>query len=159
MNITERDLRAQYDRAITNWPWIRTVENQFQVPAFLLYALGSRETNLHNVIGDGGHGRGIWQRDDRSFDIPDDYLQTPMKQAYDAASLLMGHFVYFGAVTATAQPNALTCAVAAYNAGRGGVRKALGAGKSADSVTTGGDYAVDVLERWSQMVSWGYRYA
>jgi hypothetical protein len=154
VRITEPDLRAQFDRATVNWPWIRTAEQQFSVPPLLLYALGSRETNLRNVNGDSGHGRGIWQRDDRSFDIPDDYLRTPMKQATDAAGLLMNHFARFRAE----QPgsNALRYAVAAYNAGYGGVTKALKAGRSADYPTTDADYSTDVLERWSHFVKWGW---
>ena len=38
-------------------------------------------------------------------------------------------------------------AIAAYNKGVNGVREALTAGKSADSITAGGDYAADVLGR------------
>lgn len=30
-------------------------------------AIASRETNMHNVVGDGGHGYGIMQIDDRNF--------------------------------------------------------------------------------------------
>ena len=30
-------------------------------------AIASRETNMRNIIGDGGHGYGIMQIDDRSF--------------------------------------------------------------------------------------------
>lgn len=154
MNITQADLREQFDRAITNWPWIRTVENDLAVPPFLLYAIGSRETNLRNVVGDGGHGHGIWQRDDRSWTIPADYLQTPGKQANDAANLLMSLQRRF-----EVQPNAWTCAIAAYNAGGGSVARALANGQEPDSVTTGRDYAADVVERWNWMLHWRLRYA
>jgi len=37
-------------------------------PALLL-AMGSRETNLANITGDGGHGRGWLQIDDRFFAV------------------------------------------------------------------------------------------
>lgn len=150
MNITTADLRGQYDRSIVNWPWIRTVENSLALPPFLLYALGSRETNLRNVVGDGGHGHGIWQRDDRSWDVPADYLSTPKRQAVDAGNLLMSLQRRF-----VTQPNAWHCAVAAYNAGGGAVTRALSAGKPCDSVTTGGDYSADVLARWSLLLGWG----
>lgn len=157
MRISVADLRAQYDRATTNWWWIRTAENDHRVPPFLLFALGSRETNLRNVIGDGGHGVGIWQRDNRAFPElvghEQEYLTTPLKQARDAATLLMGHFDYF---TTNYPDRPLTSAVAAYNAGRGGVRKKLEEGAPADSATTGGDYAADVIHRWSYLISWGY---
>ena len=39
-------------------------------------------------------------------------------------------------------------AAAAYNAGPGNVDRALRAGHSADSVTTGGDYGTDVARRY-----------
>lgn len=44
-------------------------------------------------------------------------------------------------------PRNAAAAVAAYNAGPGRVNSAVRAGRSPDSVTTGGDYAADVLER------------
>src|ERR687885_333162 len=34
------------------------------LPHGLLLAVASRETNCRNVIGDGGHGRGVFQIDD-----------------------------------------------------------------------------------------------
>jgi hypothetical protein len=152
VTITDAALRTQFDRAVTNWWWIRQAEDQFNLPPFLLFALGSRETNLRNINGDGGHGRGIWQRDDRSFVIPADYLQTPLRQAQDAAALLAGHFTHFRTVHPIAPWHA---AIAAYNAGRGGVNAAIQAGRTPDSATTGGDYGADVLSRWGRCVSWG----
>lgn len=153
MRLTEAQLRTQFDRAVTNWWWIRIAEDQVCLPPFLLFALGSRETNLRNVVGDSGHGHGIWQRDDRSFPIPADYLQTPLRQATDAATLLSGHFAHFRAKYPQAPHRA---SIAAYNAGRGGVTRAIEAGKQPDEVTTHGDYAADVLERWKWMQHWGW---
>jgi hypothetical protein len=153
MMITDAQLRAQFDRAVANWWWIRLAEDAFELPPFLLFALGSRETNLRNINGDGGHGRGIWQRDDRSFTIPADYLQTPLRQASDAAALLAGHLGHFRDAYPTAIHRAAVCA---YNAGRGGVTRAVQAGQKPDSVTTGGNYGADVLERWSFMTRWGW---
>lgn len=154
MRLTVDELKAQYTRATTNWRWILDAEEDHGVPPFLLYALGSRETNLKNIIGDGGHGYGIWQRDNRSFVIPEDYLQTPYQQALDAGTLLMGHFVYFrGAYPKVATWRAAICA---YNAGRGGVRRALDAGQTPDSATTNDDYGDDVLQRWSYLARWGW---
>jgi soluble lytic murein transglycosylase-like protein len=42
----------------------------------------------------------------------------------------------------------VTRAAAAYNAGPGNVDRALAAGRSADSVTTGSDYGSDVARRY-----------
>lgn len=50
----------------------------------------------------------------------------------------------------------LRAALAAYNAGSGRVLKAIQGGLDADSVTTGGNYATDVLNRagWFQLKGW-----
>ena len=56
MPISDADLLAQYRRAEAEWPWIAAVERAVKLPPMLLWAVGSRETNLRNVIGDGGHG-------------------------------------------------------------------------------------------------------
>lgn len=154
MNLTVTQLREQYDRSTVNWDWIRDAEDLLSVPPFLLYALGSRETNLKNVVGDGGHGWGIWQRDNRSFTIPADYLTTVLRQANDAGALLMSHFGYFR--SAYPDSPAWSCSVAAYNAGRTGVKRRLDIGATPDSATTGGDYSADVIQRWQYMVRWGW---
>lgn len=141
MPISDADLLAQYRRAEAEWPWIAAVERAVKLPPMLLWAVGSRETNLRNVIGDGGHGIGIWQRDRRAWTLPGNvawYLAHPRRQAEDAAALLLGLRGKLGAWPA---------AVAAYNAGEGAVRKALAAGVDPDSRTTGGDYAADVESR------------
>jgi hypothetical protein len=154
MRITEADLRKQFDRAITAMPFIRKAEDDYVLPPFLLMALGSRETNLRDITGDGGHGHGIFQRDDRSFVIPAPYPVE--RQADDAARLL---FSNRNAFHSDAWPTSdWRCAVAAYNAGRIGVGRALAAGQTPDSVTTGKDYAADVLERWSFLARWGWSY-
>jgi soluble lytic murein transglycosylase-like protein len=44
-------------------------------------------------------------------------------------------------------PNNLDAAIAAYNAGPTAVNRAIRAGHDVNSVTTGGDYATDVLNR------------
>lgn len=139
---SQATVKAQKARALRDWPFIPTIESAHGLPAGLLLAVGSRETNLTNKVGDGGHGHGVWQRDDRWHTIPSGYDEYVDVQANDAAALLaanykaLGHWAY---------------AVAAYNAGVTGVHNALLEGKSADSVTAGGDYAADVLGRLALM--------
>jgi peptidoglycan hydrolase-like protein with peptidoglycan-binding domain len=99
--------------------------------------VGSRETNLQNIRGDGGHGRGVWQRDDRSWNIPGNYDNDVHLQAEDAATLLTGNIRALGRAGG----------IAAYNCGAGNVRKALSRGKGVDAYTAGGDYSADVLAR------------
>lgn len=132
----------QQAAALKNWPFIPTVEKAHGLPTGLLFAVGSRETNLTNKTGDGGHGRGVWQRDDRWWPIPDDYATNVRQQAEDAATLLAANHKALGDWGP---------AIAAYNAGLTGVQNAIKAGKSPDSVTAGKDYAADVLGRLAHL--------
>ncbi|QDH93912.1 LysM-like peptidoglycan binding protein [Streptomyces phage Evy] len=129
---------AQAATALKAWPFISDIEKAKGLPTGLLLAVGSRETNLTNVIGDGGNGFGVWQRDKRYWPVDDSYLNDVKKQAEDAATLLAANYKVL---------KSWDYAVAAYNAGVDGVQKALAALKSADAATTGGDYAADVLGR------------
>jgi hypothetical protein len=131
-------MKKQAAAALKSWPFIPDVEKAHGLSANLLLALGSRETNLTNKLGDGGHGHGVWQRDDRWWDVDASYLTDVRKQAEDAATLLVANHKALGNWPA---------AIAAYNAGVTGVKTAVAAGKSADAATTGGDYAADVLGR------------
>jgi LysM repeat protein len=138
MNISGSDLLTQVETARRQWAYISTVESTFKLPSWLLYAVGSRETNLRNIRGDGGHGRGVWQRDDRSWQIPADYDSDVHQQCVDAASLLADNIHVLGDVAS---------GVAAYNCGRGGVYRARYAHVGVDTYTTGHDYSGDVLAR------------
>lgn len=137
VNITVAELGRQFERARISWPFIEAFEQSYGLPPFLLYAVGSRETNLTDEVGDGGHGRGVWQLDDRSHTIPDPFPVA--LQAQNAAQMLRGLLDHFSGHR--------EAAVAAYNAGVGGVERALGRGQPADTATTGGDYSADVLAR------------
>ena len=154
MNIPGPTLLADYRRARADWPFIEQAERAHGLPALLLYAVGSRETNLRNVKGDFTrrkgepskrfHGFGVWQRDSGSFQVDESYLLDVRKQAEDAAELLAGHFRFFDDWSA---------AVAAYNCGAGNVKKALAAGHPVDHFTAHQDYAADVLARHRFLVA------
>ncbi len=108
----------------------------------------SRETNGRNIVGDGGHGRGLMQIDDRTWGS---WLRThkggldPRSNIMKGASILRQNLNYFkGKIAASKVRRA---AIAAYNAGPGNVLSALRRGRSADSVTTGGNYSRDVIAR------------
>src|SRR6201990_3148787 len=91
MNITESELSAQYQRAKSKWPFIHQTEQARGLPRMLLFAIGSRETNLTNEVGDFGHGHGVWQLDDRSHMPPGGFAQfdvnVPLQCAIAAALL------------------------------------------------------------------------
>jgi hypothetical protein len=65
---SKRTLQAELERARANG-WERiclNAERRESLPKGLLLAIASRETNMNDVVGDGGHGRGLFQIDDRS---------------------------------------------------------------------------------------------
>ncbi len=150
MHVSTSDLRTQHARARAEFPFIDDTEHHHGLPDFLLYAVGSRETNLRNIAGDFGrrpgeasprfHGFGVWQRDSGAFGVGDAYLDDVVRQADDAGALLAAHFEQF---------HRWDAAVAAYNAGAGAVEAALRSDRPVDAVTTGEDYSSDVLARRS----------
>jgi len=131
MEITESELAGQYQRANSNWPFIHQTELAHGLPTMLLFAVGSRETNLTNEVGDFGHGHGVWQLDDRSHTPPGGFANfdadVPL-QCTTAAVMLHGLL--------TATGGQVEEAAAIYNSGQPGE---LG--------TTHQDYGIDVRER------------
>jgi hypothetical protein len=139
------------------------------VDVALLEALASRETNMKNIIGDGGHGRGMFQADDR---WQEHYLRmTPGCRSGSSIPMFptawpkgrvptISSGARFAARTIEANVaeakrrgvkdgHRLHVAVDGYNCGITGAINAYQHGglKAADEETTGGDYAPDVLER------------
>jgi hypothetical protein len=134
-------------------------------PALVL-AMGSRETNLENIVGDGGHGRGWLQIDDRFFAtwlsrhagcrsgtwrprfasaLPGGRVPTLTHSTLQAIEILHGN-VAFAASRKVPPGERMRFAIAAYNAGAGNAIHALSAG-DVDAKTAHGDYSADVLAR------------
>ena len=128
MNISEYDLLHETARFIAYYPWVWDVERQYGLPRGLLLAVGSRETNLTNEVGDGGHGHGVWQLDDRSHTIPPGFDSDVEQQAVAAAEMLRTELAANG--------GSVDKAADVYNSGR-----------NYDAATTGGNYGTDVAER------------
>lgn len=139
MRITATKLLEQYRRASRDWPFIDALEIHHGLPRGLLYAVGSRETNLTDEIGDGGHGHGVFQLDDRSHTIPDPF---PVALQAELASTMLAGLIH------TFDGNVLA-AVCAYNAGAGAVSRQLRRKLDPNAVTANGDYGRDVLDRCS----------
>lgn len=154
MNITEEQLHRQVK---TLSPTVveslrRAAKAATFVDLALLLGVGSRETNLKNIIGDGGHGRGMFQIDDRSHGpylrrvakiigtdrIAEDakyataLLETNVRQAI-AAGVPIGH--------------RFAVAISGYNAGMGRAIADWKEHHNSDRNTTGGDYSADVRDR------------
>lgn len=139
----------KWDRAMA------VAETEKELPAGLLLAVASQETDMNDVVGDGGHGRGLFQIDDRSHT---DFLKrngaggvggkppTAVAALY-AAGLLRWNLDY-GASNGVRQGDRLRFMLSAYNAGAGGAIAGYREGDS-DRRTTGGDYGRSVLLRYA----------
>lgn len=127
MNITVATLQAQYTRANADWPFITETNNRYGFPPCLLHAVASRETNMRNVVGDGGHGHGVFQLDDRWHQIPPGFDQDVAAQTETAARMLAELHQRVGDWT-------LACNL--YNSGSTDVNQ-----------TAGRDYGPDVMAR------------
>lgn len=121
---------------------IMAASKKYDVPPEIITAVMSRESNGQNIVGDGGHGRGLMQIDDRSHGS---WLASH-NQGLDPASN-----IDYGTSIIRQNLNAFggdyKKALAAYNAGGGNVQAAVSRGLSADAYTTGHDYGSDVLSR------------
>ena len=131
MEITESELTSQYRQASSEWPFIHQTELAYGLPRMLLFAVGSRETNLTNEVGDGGHGHGVWQLDDRSHNPPGGFARfdanVPLQCAI-AAGMLQGMLAITGGNVEEA--------AAIYNSGQRG-----------EFGTTHHNYGTDVRQR------------
>jgi len=170
VNITERQLETQlralgHRRLDMVADLAHEGENDGIGPALLL-AIGSRESNMKNIVGDGGHGRGWLQIDDR---FHHDFLAShrgcrsgsftptePSAAPRGLAPTLTASTIYaigllrsnmrFARSHGVPEATVLRFAVAAYNAGAGGALEGFRAG-GVDLGTTGRDYAKDVFAR------------
>ena len=138
MEITKAELTRQANAAAKLWPFLPALEKEHGLLPFLMFAVGSRETNLsvaftQGSTGDGGHGHGVWQLDDRWHTIPSDFDTDVKAQARKAAAMLAELRERFGSWLAACN---------AYNSG-----------KPNTSATTGGNYGPDVLERQETLVA------
>lgn len=115
---------------------IMRAAEKYRVPASVLFGILSRETNGQLINGDGGHGRGPWQIDDRSHArwlSTHDAMNIDQSTDY-AASILRSSI--------DAKGGDLRAGIAAYNCGPGNVNP-----PAYDARTTGGNYSADVLRR------------
>jgi|GEM_PF-5566675 len=122
--------------------YVEAAAKKYSLDPALIFAVMERESNGRNIKGDGGHGRGLMQIDDRSWGTwlaQNNGGMDPASNIMKGAEILRANLDYF--------KGDLTKAIAAYNAGCGGVNKAVNAGKHPDSATTGGNYSRDVIQK------------
>ena len=132
-----------------------SAERRHGLPRALMLAVASRETGCRDIVGDFGHGRGVFQIDDR---FHHDWLEQhgaakagevpPLAPASElAATLIAGALdVARRHGLGVASEAAVKFAACAYNAGVGGALDGLRRGDP-DLATTGRDYGSDVLRR------------
>ena len=155
MKINTDELKRQIGRASNRgWaPIMDQAERRHKLPAGLLIAIASRETDMNDIVGDNGHGRGLFQIDDRAHG---DWLskhgakragaKPPVADAAEFAAALLESNRSFGRKNGVGPKELLKFACSAYNAGAGGALSGQQGGDS-DARTTGRDYGRDVLER------------
>jgi hypothetical protein len=144
---------------------VKKVAAQYSIPASVIAGIGSRESHWGLALtpphpggtGDGGHGRGLLQIDDR-WHIP--FIQSG-KWADASENIIYGCAVLKSSINLFTKNgitgfNALKGGIAGYNCGPSRALSAYKAGYGADYYTTGRDYAANVLERsgWFQLQGW-----
>ena len=142
-----KDLPSQYAKLL---PLVERSARRHHVSPALLLAVMDRETGDPHRIGFGGRDPAVSNGSDfglmqinraahPEFFAHHDWRDPAANIDYGAGVLAADLRHYDGDVTRAA---------AAYNAGPGNVDRALAAGRSADSVTAGGDYGSDVARRF-----------
>lgn len=151
--------------ASTYWPIVRSAAADYGLPAPLILAIMWRESRFGLALsppgpggtGDVGHGRGLMQIDDRAFKswVASNNWQDPETNIRKGAEVLRDAYRYFQNKGYTGT-DLWAAAIAAYNAGAAHVYGAIQAGDTADSVTTGGEYATWVLDAAESLKSYGF---
>src|SRR5881409_137342 len=105
-------------------PFISRAEKRHKLPPGLLLAIASRETNMQDIVGDGGHGRGLFQIDDR---FHGDWLAkhgargagtTPrLKDAAEFTAAMLASNLAYAQQKKVGEDQQIRFAASAYNAG------------------------------------------
>jgi hypothetical protein len=141
-------LPPQYRRLM---PAVERAAERHHVSPALILALMDRETGDPRRIGFGGRDPAVTNGNDFGLMQINRAAHPAFFRDHDwrdpAANIDYGASVIAG--TLRHYDGDVTRAAAAYNAGPGNVDRALAAGRSADSATTGGDYGSDVARRYA----------
>ena len=165
---TTEQLKSQYQSSVQRG-WIAFFANAAIECGFdisVLLGIASRESNIQQIVGDGGHGHGIMQIDDRFYSdfISSGQWKQPQSNIEKGATILEATLKTISAsqgktLTITisgrkvnfvgkplSQQELLQTAIAAYNAG-GRAYYYVSLVENPDVPTTGGNYSKDVLDR------------
>ena len=152
---TPEELRVELARANASGlvTLCHLAEQRHGLPQALLLAVASRETGCRDIVGDFGHGRGVFQIDDRfhrdwldEHDAAAPGKVPPLKAAVELAATLLAGGFDVGRHQALTPAATVKFAAATYNAGVGGALDGLRRGNP-DLATTGRNYGADVVRR------------
>ena len=161
--MTLEEMKAQLDRA--NATGIAQTITAYAAkhgldPAYAL-AIGSRETDLVNSIGDGGHGIGVMQVDTRFYGQAkkakaDGSWETNPEVLINLGCQILAENIAWAKEVWPSYTYSqwLKIAASAYNAGQGGAHAGVNVG-DCDYHTTGGDYGKDVMARGELLIQLG----
>ena len=167
---TDRDLQEQFKRA-TEQGWLAYFTDAAAANGFkssLLLAIGSRESNVAEIVGDHRHGYGIMQIDIRYY--PDfvnsgqwrdpqldinmgaEVLATASKAIKNGEGLSLHYkdrqnVIHPFTGASLDEDELLRTTIAAYNSGATAAYYWMSEEANPDKGTTGGNYAADVLMR------------
>lgn len=149
------------------WPIVQLVAADVGMPAVTLMAVMWRETLFGTAKaldkpgpagrGDGGHGRGLMQIDDRwhkQWLATHDWTDPEQNIRKGAEILREAHDLFRS--KGFRGDSLWRATIAAYNAGAGRVLAAVRAGQDPDSVTKGRDYSAWVADRTRELGNLGF---
>jgi hypothetical protein len=106
---------------------MQRAERRHKLPAGLLLAVASRETDMEDIVGDKGHGRGLFQIDDRfhadwlaAHGAPGAATTPRVEDAAEFAASMLASNRAFGSQNGVTGRDRIRFACSAYNAGPGG---------------------------------------
>lgn len=153
--VSNETLVVHVNRAKANG-WAKlftTIERRYGLQRGVLLAIASRETNMSDVVGDGGHGRGLFQIDDRyhrrwlcNHKACEDGKTPPVGYAADYAGRLLAGLKKQLRKRGVPAGKVWKVATSAYNAGLTGALNGYKQGNS-DLFTANRNYGRDVQAR------------
>ena len=147
--VLEKILGGQMTRDNSLTKMLTDAAHIYSLPSAFVLAIASRETGIVNTDGDGGHGRGVMQIDDRWHKIASqtNFYKDPSKLILYGCDLLSKNLLWARKTWPQySDSQHLKIAAAAYNAGQGGANKGVLKG-DADLFTAHHNYGGDVLVR------------
>lgn len=143
---------------------VQKVAAKYEIPVSVIAGIGSRESHWGLALtppgphgtGDGGHGRGLMQIDDRwhvNFINSGKWADATENIIYGCAVLKNSMGLFEKKLGWTMSLKLLRAGIAGYNCGPSRALQAYQDGQDFDYYTTGRDYSRNVLERagWFQL--------